>query len=48
MLQYIKNEVKPDVVLWGGDSVPHNLDSLDFNSNVAIMKNTTKLVSDGL
>ena len=41
-------EVKPDVVFWGGDSVPHNVDSLDFDSNVAIMKNTTKIVSDGL
>lgn len=28
MLEYIKNEIKPDAVLWGGDSIGHNLDSL--------------------
>lgn len=48
MLEYISSEIKPDAVFWGGDSVPHNVDSLDFDSNVAIMKNTTKIVSDGL
>ena len=48
MLEYISEELKPDVVFWGGDSVPHNVDSLTFDSNVEIMKNTTKIVSDGL
>jgi hypothetical protein len=48
MLEYISNEVMPDVVFWGGDSVPHNVDSLSLESNVAIMRNTTKIVSDGL
>ena len=41
MLQYIKNEIKPDVVLWGGDSIPHNVDTLTFDSNVQIMRNVT-------
>jgi hypothetical protein len=48
MLEYISQEIKPDAVFWGGDSVPHNVDSLDFASNVNIMKNTTKIVEDGL
>lgn len=48
MLEFISEDLKPDVVFWGGDSVPHNVDSLDFDSNVNIMKNTTKIVSDGL
>jgi len=48
MLSEIKNNVKPDLVMWAGDSVPHNVDSLTFDSNVAIMKNITKEVSDGL
>lgn len=48
MLEYIAEDLKPDVVFWGGDSVPHNVDSLNFDSNVAIMKNTTSLVSEGL
>jgi len=29
LLSHIKNDIKPDVALWGGDSVPHNLQSLD-------------------
>jgi sphingomyelin phosphodiesterase len=48
MLSHIKNEVKPDLVMWAGDSVPHNIDTLDFNANVNIMKNITKEVSEGL
>lgn len=48
MLEYISQDLKPDAILWGGDSVPHNVDSLNFDSNVAIMKNTTALVSEGL
>lgn len=48
MLDHIAQEVKPDAVFWGGDSVPHNLDSLNLPTNVEIMKNTTTLVADGL
>jgi sphingomyelin phosphodiesterase len=48
MLDHISNEVKPDAVFWGGDSIPHNLDSLNLITNVNIMKNATKLVADGL
>ena len=27
LLQFIKNEIKPNVVFWGGDSAPHDIDS---------------------
>lgn len=42
MLSYIKNVIKPDVVIWGGDSVPHNTDSLNMADNIEIIKNITK------
>jgi hypothetical protein len=29
--------LKPDAVLWVGDTIPHNLDSLTFKSNVEII-----------
>jgi metallophosphoesterase superfamily enzyme len=48
MLEYIRDEVKPDSVFWLGDSIPHNVDSLNFKSNVEIMKNVTSLVSSNL
>lgn len=48
MLDHIAKDVKPDAVFWGGDSIPHNLDSLNLPTNVEIMKNTTKLVADSL
>jgi sphingomyelin phosphodiesterase len=25
-LTYVKNEIKPDVVIWTGDSLPHNVE----------------------
>lgn len=28
MLDFIKDEIHPDLVLWGGNSVPHALDTL--------------------
>jgi len=34
--------------MWTGDSVPHNIDTLNFESNVNIMKNITKEVADVL
>jgi hypothetical protein len=40
--------VKPDAVFWGGDSVPHNIETLNVKSNAEVMKNTTLLLSQGL
>lgn len=48
LLSFIKDEVKPDVVFWGGDSIPHNVDTLTLESNVEIMKNITAQVTAGL
>lgn len=48
MLDYVKNEVKPDAVFWGGDSISHNVESLTVESNVEVMKNTTQVVVDRL
>ena len=48
LLDHIANEVKPDAIFWGGDSVPHNLNSQSVESNVEVMKNTTKLTVDHL
>jgi len=30
MLSYIKDEIQPDVVFWNGDSVPHNVETLNL------------------
>lgn len=48
LLSMIKDEIKPDVVFWGGDSVPHNIESLTFDTNVEIIKNITSEVKAGL
>ena len=48
MLSEIKNEIKPDMVFWAGDSVPHNVDTLTIESNIEIMKNITADVLAGL
>ena len=40
--------MKPDAVFWGGDSVPHNLDTLNEQTNVEIIKNVTQAVATGL
>ncbi len=41
LLDHLKNDIKPDYLIWGGDTIPHNIDSLTFESNVQIMKNVT-------
>lgn len=41
MFDYIREDTKPDAILWGGDTIPHNLDTLTFDTNVEIMKNVT-------
>jgi len=48
LLGFIKDEIKPHAVFWGGDSIPHNVDTLTFQSNVDIMKNATAQVKAGL
>jgi len=48
MLQFINNEIKPDVALWGGDSIPHNLDTISFDSNLDTLLKATELVKDNI
>jgi hypothetical protein len=45
MLFSMFDEIKshnPDAIFWVGDSIPHNVPTLDFNANVNIMKNITR------
>ena len=44
MFKFIREEVKPDLVFWGGDSIAHNLESLTLETNIEIMQNVTKMV----
>lgn len=48
MLQFINNEIKPDVALWGGDSVPHNIGTISFESNLDTLVKATELVKNNL
>ena len=48
MLSYIRNEIKPDVVIWGGDSIPHNTESVNTKENIEVMEKVTKQVIEGL
>ena len=41
LLSYINDEIQPDVALWGGDSIPHNIDTLVLENSVEIMKNVS-------
>jgi hypothetical protein len=44
----VNTDIKPDAVLWGGDSISHNIDALDIYSSVNMMKNVTKIMTDKL
>lgn len=48
MLDYMKNELKPDAIFWTGDTIPHNLETLNEKENIQIMKEVTKEVGDRL
>ena len=41
MLDFIREQIQPDAVIWTGDSIPHNVGSLTADSNAEIMKNVT-------
>jgi sphingomyelin phosphodiesterase len=34
VLKEIREDIKPDYVFWGGDSIPHNIDTLSLKTNV--------------
>jgi hypothetical protein len=48
MLDFIKNEIHPDLVLWGGNSVPHALDTLTNQQVIDTMKRVTEQITDAL
>jgi sphingomyelin phosphodiesterase len=48
LLDYINDEIQPDVALWGGDSIPHNVDSITEKDNIAIMKNVSAQVRESI
>ena len=48
LLENVRDETKPDAIFWLGDSIPHNVDTLNAESNVQIMTNVSQLVADEL
>ena len=49
LLSYIKMDVQPDAVFWGGDTIPHNIQSASAKSkNKQIMKKATDEIKKGL
>ena len=48
MLTFIKTEINPDIVLWGGNSVPQALDTLTSDQVVTTMKRVSEEIVDTL
>lgn len=48
MLNFIKEQVAPDVVFWGGDSISPNLGKSSIEDNISNMKRATDLVHHSL
>jgi len=48
MFRFVKDELKPDAVIWGGDSVPHDVHSQTFDEVVLYMNKTTDAFIEGL
>jgi predicted MPP superfamily phosphohydrolase len=48
LFSFIKNQIKPDVVFWTGDSIPHNIESVTFDETVNNMARVSREVADGL
>jgi len=48
MLNHIRENIQPNAVFWNGDSVPHNIETLNLDTNVDIIKNVTTQVKKGL
>ena len=34
MFKTIREDIKPDIIFWGGDSIPHNLETLTLETNI--------------
>jgi hypothetical protein len=48
MLKFIKEVIQPQAVFWGGDSVPHNQDTVTPNYVVNSLRKVTEHVVKGL
>lgn len=48
LLDHIKHTVKPDAVLWSGDSMPHILHSNTPENTVNTLRRVSRQVSEGL
>ena len=48
MFEFIHDEIRPDLAFWGGDTVPHNVDSLTEAGNVDTMRRTYRNVLKGM
>ena len=48
MFRFVREELKPDMVLWGGDNVPHDVHTQTFDEVVMYMNKTTDAFKEGL
>ena len=47
LVEYVKNEVKPDIVLWTGDFVPHEVWAEDYPAMASnYMRYLSKILTD--
>ena len=44
MFEHIKDEIKPDLVMWAGDSIAHDVEEVTFDETVDHMDKVTKMV----
>ena len=45
MFEFINTNIQPDIGLWGGDSIPHNMDSITKESDITTMRQVANQVS---
>mmetsp|Transcript_37583 Transcript_37583/g.57576 ORF Transcript_37583/g.57576 Transcript_37583/m.57576 type:complete len:134 (-) Transcript_37583:954-1355(-) len=45
-MEFVRDEIKPDAVFWLGDSVPHDVDTLDKETTISKLKKIAKMVQD--
>ena len=48
LVEFVSEEIKPDAVLWGGDSIPHDVAAQTFDEVIEFMTKTTSIFTEGL
>jgi sphingomyelin phosphodiesterase len=48
MLTFIRDEISPDILFWGGDTVPHNVETQTAEDNINTILKATNLVTETL